>query len=135
MTLQLPALVAPDAELVFTAGLRAFLATRAEDYAQTVYVSNAKPTTDRPRTVVIRRDGGSQQGVFDYPRLGVRVWTDDERQGSDLARLVQAWFLALAPGDGVCVAVTSLSGPSPIADPGQFQKYLTLGAQMRCAPL
>lgn len=135
MTLQPVAVIAPDAELWATGALRAFLATRTETYAQGVYVSNVKPPTNRPRTVVVRRDGGLQRGAFDYPRLGVRVWADIEREGSDLARLVQAFFLSSAAGDGVCINVTSLSGPSPIAEAGQFQKYLTVEAQLRCVPL
>lgn len=134
MTLQPLALIPPDAELWGTGYLRTALAARLETYAQGVYVSNTKPTTNRPRTVVIRRDGGLQRGAFDYPRLAVRVWADVEREASDLARLVQAILLG-APGDGPCVRVTSLSGPSPIAEAGQFQKYLTVEAQMRCAPL
>lgn len=134
MTLQPLGLVAPDAELWGTGHLRTALAARAETYAQGVYVSNTKPTTNRPRTVVVRRDGGLQRGPFDFPRLAVRVWADVEREASDLSRLVQALLLA-APGDGTCVRVTSLSGPSPVAEAGQFQKYLTVELQMRCSAL
>ena len=134
MTLQPLAVVAPDAELWATGYLRAALAARAETYAQGVYVSNNKPPTNRPRTVVVRRDGGLQRGAFDYPRLAVRVWADLEHEAADLSRLVQALLLT-SPGDGVCVAATSLSGPSAIADASQFQKYLTVELQMRCSPL
>lgn len=134
MTLQPTHLVAPDAELWATGRLRELLADRDEPYAQDVHVDNKKPSSNKPRTVVVRRDGGPQRGVFDYPRLGVRVWADVEQQANDLARLVQALFLT-TPGDGVCVRITSLSGPSPIEDTSQFQKYLTLEAQLRCVSL
>lgn len=134
MTLQPTSLVAPDAELWATGRLRALLAGREETYAAAVYVGNEKPTTNRARIVVIRRDGGPQRGVFDYPRFGVRVWATLEQEASDLARLVQSLLLS-TPGDGVCVAATSLSGPSPIPDESQYQKYLTVEMQLRCTPL
>lgn len=134
MTLQPAGVVAPDAELWATAALRSALAARSETYAAGVFVGNEKPTTNRARTVVVRRDGGSQVGLFDYPRLTVRVWADVEQEASDLARLVQALFLNAA-GDGVCVAVTSLGGPSGVPDDSQFQKVLTVEARLRCTPL
>lgn len=73
-------------------------------------------------------------GVFDHPRLTVRVWADVEQDASDLAGLVQALLLN-APGDGVCVAATSLSGPSGVPDDSQFQKVLTVEMQLRCTSL
>lgn len=134
MTLQPVEALALDAEMWATATLRALLAGRDESYAQDVYVSNAKPAQNRPRTVAVRRDGGPRRGVFDYPRFGVRVWCDDEQEATDLARLVLALFVA-APGDGVCVAVSNPSGPSSIPDESQPQKFVTFEAQLRLAAL
>jgi hypothetical protein len=134
MTMQPAEVIAPDAELWATSRLRTLLAGRVEPYANDVYVSNKKPTTNRDQTVVIRRDGGPRRGVFDYPRLSVRVWCDDEQDASDLARLVLALFV-VSPGDGVCVAVTNPTGPSGVPDDSQPQKYLTFEAQLRCTDL
>lgn len=134
MTLQPAGVVAPDAELWATGALRSALAGRSEPYAADVFVGNEKPATNRARMVVVRRDGGPMSGVFDHPRLTVRVWADLEQDASDLAGLVQALLLN-APGDGVCVAATSLSGPSGVPDDSQFQKVLTVEMQLRCTSL
>ena len=134
MTLQPAAVIFPDVELWATGYLRTALAARGEAYASGVYVSNSKPTTNRPRTVVVRRDGGPQRGVFDFPRLTVRVWADVEKEAADLARLVQA-LLVVAPGNGPVVRVTSLSGPQGIPDDSQPQKYLSVELQTRGSAL
>ena len=76
MSFQPATVVHPDVELWATGYLRAALAGRPELVAASVHVSNQKPTTNKPRTVVVRRDGGPQRGLFDFPRLGVRVWAD-----------------------------------------------------------
>lgn len=134
MTLQPAEVIAPDAELWATGMLRAALADRPESWASDVYVGNEKPTTNRPRCVVIRRDGGRKTGVFDYPRFGVRVFADVEQEAADLARLVIALFF-VAPGDGVCVATSNFLGPNGVPDASQFQKYFTFEAQLRCPPI
>lgn len=134
MSFQPATVVHPDVELWATGYLRAALAGRPELVAASVHVSNQKPTTNKPRTVVVRRDGGPQRGLFDFPRLGVRVWADKEQPASDLARLVQALLLA-APGDGPVLRVQSLSGPSGVPDESQFQKYLTVELMTRGEPL
>jgi hypothetical protein len=120
----------PDVELWATGYLRTELAGRAESYAASVYVSNAKPAANRPRTVVVRRDGGPQQGTLDFPRLTVRVWADKEKEASDLARLVHA-LLMDARGDGPVVSVSSISGPLGVADDSQPQKYLSVELRTR----
>lgn len=134
MTLQPAGVVPPDVELWATGYLRTFLAARTEPYAQTVYVSNAKPTTNRARTVVVRRDGGPVRGVFDYPRVTVRVWANDEREAADLSRLIVG-ALKIAPGDGPCVATLDVFGPSPVPDDSQPQRLINAELQMRCTDL
>jgi hypothetical protein len=133
VTLQPAEQVAPDVELILTGYLRAALGARPEPYAAGVRVSNAK-VGNTARQVVIRRDGGAQRGVFDFPRLGVRVWADVEQEASDLARLVQALLLDAAGSNGI-VRATSLSGPSGVPDEAQPQKYLTVELTIRCTDL
>lgn len=133
MTLQPAPILFPDAELWAINYERAALAARTESYKSGVVVSNTVPTTRPPRLVTIRRDGGSVRGVFDRPRFGVNVWAATEKDAADLAALVSALFLQ-APGDGVCVSIRQLSGPSPIAD-AQPRRYMTFEAQLRGVPL
>lgn len=134
MTLQ-PAPVMPqDVELWLTGYLRTFLAGRAEAYAAGVYVSNTKPTTDRPRTVVVRRDGGPVRGVLDFPRVAVRVWADVEREAADLSRLIVG-ALKTAPNSGPCLAVTAVFGPSPVPEAGQYQRLINADLVLRCTDL
>ena len=134
MSWQQPRVLFPDVELWATGYLRTKLAVRAEPFAATVHVANVKPATNRPRIVVVRRDGGPQRGLFDFPRLAVRVWADKEQDAADLARLVQA-LLVTAPGTGPVVAATVLSGPQGIPDDSQPQKYLSVELQTRGTPL
>jgi len=134
MTLQPAAVIFPDVELWSTGYLRAKLAARPEPYAAGAFVSNKKPAANRRKTVVVRRDGGPQRGLFDFPRLSVRVWDDDEQTASDLARLVQALLIA-SPGNGPVVAATSLSGPQAIPDDSQPQKFLSVELQTRGSAL
>jgi hypothetical protein len=133
MTLQPAEQIAPDAELVVTGYLRTALATRSEPYAASVRVSNAKAGTSA-RQVVVRRDGGPQRGIFDFPRLGVRIWAATEQDATDLARLVQALLLD-SPGTAGIVQATSLSGPSPVPDEAGPHRYLTVELKIRCTPL
>lgn len=130
MSWQPAAVIFPDIELWATAYLRAALGDRDEPFASNVYVSNAKPSQNKPRIVAVRRDGGPQRGLFDFPRLTVRVWADKERDASDLARLVQA-LLVNAPGNGPVVAAEVLSGPQGIPDDSQPQKVLSVEFQTR----
>jgi len=134
MTFQPPRVIFPDVELWATGYLRAALAARPESYATGAFVSNKKPSANRRKTVVVRRDGGPQRGLFDFPRLAVRVWDDDEQTASDLARLVQA-LLVVSPGNGPVVAASVLSGPQGIPDDSQPQKYLSVELQTRGSAL
>lgn len=134
MTLQPAALMPPDAELWGTTFVRDFLAGRGETYAQGVWVDNHKPSTNRPRTVAVRRDGGPVIGVFDFPRLTFRVWADSADDASDLARLLVAGIKG-SPGDGLVVAVVNIYGPSPIPEGGQSQYMVNAELKMRCVVL
>jgi len=129
MTLQPPAVIFGDAELWATTYLRSALAARLEPYAA-ARVSNQKSTTKQARQVVVRRDGGRQDGLFDFPRLTVRVWADDEQDAADLSRLVRA-LLMVAPGDGPCVRVESTTGPQGLPGDSQPQKFFTVDVKMR----
>lgn len=135
MTLQPTPVLFPDAELWATTTLRTALAARPEPYAAGVFVSNTVPSSRRDRMVIVRRDGGASDGLFDYPRLGMNVWATTEQDATDLARLVAA-LLWSAPGDGVCVAMTQQSGPSAIPDEsGAKRRYSVFEATMRGEPL
>lgn len=134
MTFQPAAVIFPDVELWATGYLRTALAARPEAYAADVWVSNKKPATNQPRTVVVRRDGGPQNGVLDNPRLTVRVWATKEQDASDLARLVQA-LLVVSPGSGPVVAADVLSGPQGIPDDSQPQKLLSVELTVRGSAL
>lgn len=133
MTLQPAAILFPDADLWGTGMIRAKLAVRTEAYKSGVVVSNSVPATRPARLVTVRRDGGSVSGVFDRPRFGVNVWAATEKDVADLAALVSALFL-LAAGDGVCVSVRQVSGPSPIPD-AQPRRYMTFEAKLRGSAL
>lgn len=134
MTLQPAAVIFADIELWAVGYLRTALLARPEIYADDVRVSNQKAApsvTPYPvRQVVVRRDGGAQQGLFDFPRLSVRVWASKEQDASDLARLVQA-LLFVSPGNGPVVAAVVLSGPQGIPDDSQPQKFLSVQLQVR----
>jgi len=135
MTMQPAAIVFPDAELWATGRLRAALVGRPEAYAQGVYVSNSVPSTRRDRMVIVRRDGGAASGLFDLPRLAVRCWAVTERDAADLTRLVAALLWSM-PGDGVCVRMQQLSGPSAIPDESNhYQRYSLFEARMRGSQL
>jgi len=134
MSWQPPAVVMPDAELWATTYIRTALAARPESYAAGVTVDNEKPTTTKPRIVTVRRDGGRQEGLFDFPRLTVRVWADDEQEASDLARLVRA-LLMVAPGSGPVVRVESTTGPQGVPGDSQPQKFFTVDVKTRGSAL
>lgn len=131
MTLQPAALVFPDVELWATTYLRAALTGRSEPYTFGVLVGTVVPKDRADRMVMVRRDGGSARGVFDRPRISVRVWAKKEQDAADLSRLVAALLWA-APGDGVCVRMEQMTGPTPIADESkQPQRYQLFEATMR----
>jgi hypothetical protein len=123
----------PDAELWATGVVRAALTGRPEAYVSGVKVDNKIPNPRPNRLVQIRRDGGPEDGVFDNPRFGVNVWAASEKDVANLARLVAALFRQL-PGDGVCVAMRQLSGPSSVPD-AQPRRFMTFEGRLRGTPL
>lgn len=127
MTMQPPGVLNVDIEAWAAQYLQAALDTSPKDYAAGAYVCIVKPATNTPKTVLLRRDGGLQRGVLDYPRLTVRVYDDSEDTASALAYLVQALLLRspLAVDSPVKRAVV-LSGPQGIPDDAQSQKYLSV---------
>lgn len=129
MTMQPAHVLFPDAELWATAALREVLEGRPEPYVTGVKVSNAVPAVRPSRLVTIRRDGGAENGVFDQPRFGVNVWAATEKDVADLARLVTALF-RLLPGDGVCVSMRQVGGPSAIPD-AQPRRFMTFEGVLR----
>lgn len=124
----LPVIVYPDVELWATGYLRTALAARGSQ----AKVSNAVPTTMPTEMVAVRRDGGPVlPGAREAARLGVNVWAGSEQAVAALAALVQALLLASPDGSPVLRA-TSLSGPSPIADPsGKPRRFLTVELTVR----
>jgi hypothetical protein len=134
MTLQPAAVMPADAELWGTGYLRTFLAGRAEPYASGVWVGRTKPTENKPRIVAVRRDGGPITGIFDNPRLTIRVWANSDDDAADLARLIVG-AISVSPGHGPVVAVTNLFGPSPIPDSSQAQYMVNAELKLRCAVL
>lgn len=129
MTLQPAAIIFPDAELWAIGRLRTALAARVESYTTGVKVSNAVPSNRPDRLVTVRRDGGSATGVLDTARLGVNVWARTEQDAADLARLTAALLWSL-PGDGVCVRMTQVAGPSPVPD-AQPRRFMSFEAALR----
>lgn len=131
MTLQPAEVLFPDAEMWLTGALRAAFATRSESYKSGVVVSTSIPATFT-RLVQVRRDGGTERGVFDRPRFGINVYAATEKDVADLARLAAA-LVRLLPGDGVCTHMT-VTGPSPIPD-SKPRRYFTAEANLRGEPL
>lgn len=130
MPLQPAAVLFPDVRTIVPAYLRTALTGRSEPYAQDVEVGATKPDTNTGRFVTVRRDGGVSREVFDYPRVGVRVWADTEDDAVDLALLIK-YLLQIAPGHGQIAGVASIGGPSGIPDDSQYQQYLTAELMLR----
>lgn len=130
MTMQPASVLFPDIELWATGYLRTALAAREEPYAANVWVDNKKPSTNKARIVAVRRDGGAQVGLRDFPRLTVRVWADKEQDASDLSRLVCA-LMVNARGSGHVANVGVIAGPMGVPDSAQPQKFMTFEVTTR----
>lgn len=127
-----PVAAAPvDAELWWTVYIRGALVDRDETYAQGVFVGNKVPPSRKPRMVIVRRDGGTVNGLFDRPRVSFNVWGDKdkatgEKEAGDLARLVLA-LAQVAPLSGAGVThVEVQSGPNAIPDESGAPRFLCL---------
>ena len=127
-----PIIVFPDVELWATEYLRFVLSARPEPYTNGVYVSNTIPGTRRPRMVIVRRDGGPRLDlVREAARLGVQVWSETDRDATDLARLTAALLWAAPNGDPI-LRVTQSAGPTPVADlSGKPIRYMTFELTVR----
>lgn len=110
-----PLVIFPDVELWACQYLKPALDARPEPYTDDVYVGNTVPATRTERMVVVRRDGGPRQQVWDNARLTVRVWGSSEQEVNDLARMVAALLWAAPTGEPV-IKVTQPTGPTPVAD-------------------
>jgi hypothetical protein len=131
MTMQPIGVVFPDVELWGTTYLRDALGQRTEPWAAVDLVSNRVPTTRKNRMVIVRRDGGTSDGLRDVARVSVQVWAKTEQDATDLARLVAALLWAAPNGDPV-LKVVQQSGPTPIADTsGQPLRYLVFEIHTR----
>ena len=116
----------PDVETLVPALLRDRLGDAAD------HVGNFRHEHWAGRIVVVRRDGGGVKGVFDRPRLSVRVWVDDAYECIDLAREVRSHVLALPGSEGITRA-TVMSGPNLIQDDGGPQAYLMCELTVRAS--
>lgn len=125
MTLQPVAALPIDADLWWIVYLRGALVGRTEPYAQGVYFDRRVPNPRRDRMVIVRRDGGNVEGVFDRPRVAFDVWAKSEQDATNLAALIVALAFD-APGVNGCTRVTHLSGPNDVADPSGQPRRLAL---------
>lgn len=125
MTLQPVAALPIDADLWWIVYLRGALVGRTEPYAQGVHFDRRVPNPRRDRMVIVRRDGGNVEGVFDRPRVAFDVWAKTEQDVTNLASLIVALALD-APGTNGCTRVRHLSGPNDVADPSGQPRRLAL---------
>ena len=122
-----------DLEKFLTGFIRQELALIGSPIAQGVFVSNAFPPEQRPKTVVVMDNGGPSSSIITTEtQLGVTVAAgDDSSQGAEakeLARLVKMIIKDSPRTDAgnPVAAVTRASGPYRITeDGGQPTYYLT----------
>jgi hypothetical protein len=126
VTLQPAAALPVDADLWWIVYLRGAFVGRPESYASGVYFDRSVPTTRRDRMVIVRRDGGRVDGLFDRPRVAFDVWAKTEQDATNLASLVIALALK-APLAGAGVTdVRHLSGPNAVPDESSQPRRLSL---------
>lgn len=106
---------------------------RHQGLAAGVYVGNKYPPERRPKTVVVRDDGGPGTDIVTkQSSAGVTVLAGDDptrdQDAKDLALLVAAIVAGcpgLEPGNPVA-AVLEMNGPYKVPDPaGQPRQYFT----------
>lgn len=144
MTMQPVAAVGIDVPLWWIVYLRGALVGRSEPYAQNVKMLRAVPSPIAPdgtpvprppRFVVVAHDGGNIAGVFQNARVRLDVWSDSEKNATDLANLITALAFEAAGVNG-CTRVTHVSGPLDVADPsGQPRRYSLLDTTHRTSVL
>lgn len=121
-----------DLEKFLCRYLRAALAGTGSELATGVYVGNEFPEQRRPKSVVVRDDGGPAGLVTKQPAVGITVLAGDDpadgQEATDLALLVEALMWGcpgIDPGNPVA-AVLGSTGPSKVPDDtGQPRRYLT----------
>lgn len=130
MPWQPAAILYPDAELLLTGAFRAALLAAGEP---DVYVGREIPSKRRDRMVILTRDGGASDGLYDNPRIRCTAWDTTDQKAIDLARLV----VALSPRlvlNGTVKRAQHLSGPFEVAEPQPCQ-YLLFEFQTKGVPL
>lgn len=131
MTWQPASVLYPDAELRFTADLRALLATQGDT---DVWVGRKVPPVRPSRAVQVVRDGGASSNLRDRPRIRVNVWDGSDQKATDLARLIVALVPEMTGANGV-LRTEHLSGPYEIPEAGAYRRYLLFEIQYRGEPL
>ncbi|MBW4094586.1 MAG: hypothetical protein HIU81_03925 [Acidobacteria bacterium] len=122
-----------DLELFLTGFIRTELGKIDTPLAQGVFVSNRFPSPSRPKTVVVRDDGGQSTSIItSQPSIGVTVMAgDDVTQGqlaTDLAHLVKMIINSCArpdPGNPVAAVVQSYGPYKILDDSSQPSRYMT----------
>jgi hypothetical protein len=132
MTFQ-PAATAPvDADLWWIVYLRGALVGRLESYASDVYFDRRVPAQRRDRMVIVRRDGGSLNGLFDNPRVSLDVWAKTEQDATNLVNLIVALAMVAPLADAGCTNVVHVGGPNSVPDPsGQPRRQAVIEATHR----
>lgn len=136
MTFQPAAALPVDADLWWIVYLRGALVGRTEPYATGVYFDRRVPKDRRDRMVIVRRDGGGINGLFDQPRMSVDVWAKTDKDATDLANLILA-LAQRAPLAGSSVTnVTNVIGPNSVPEEsGQARRLASFEATHRAVLL
>jgi hypothetical protein len=119
-----PVTIFPDIELWLTAYLR------GRDELAGVYVGRNYPSTDRAKTVTVRRQGGSRRSpVTENASVGVNVWAADDLTANELAATVRACIEEAV--DTAPIEDVSVGGPTEITDEKKARRYFTANLIVR----
>ncbi|WP_420179686.1 hypothetical protein [Paenarthrobacter sp. TA1.8] len=122
-----------DLEEFLTGFIRRELEAIGSPLASDVFVSNEFPNPARPKSVIVRDDGGPDASIITAePTVGVTVLTDEDptegETATNLALLVKAIVKGCArvePGNPVA-AVLGFNGPYKVPDEtGCPRRYMT----------
>ncbi|NWL32976.1 hypothetical protein DM791_08720 [Paenarthrobacter nitroguajacolicus] len=122
-----------DLEEFLTGFIRRELAAIGSPLASGVFVSNQFPSPARPKSVIVRDDGGPDVSIVtNEPTVGITILTDkdltDGKTATDLSHLVKAIVKDCArvePGNPVA-AVLGFNGPYTVPDEtGHPRRYMT----------
>lgn len=135
MTMQPIPAMPIDAELWWIVYLRGALSGRSESFLTNVKFDRKVPNPRPNRFVVLTRDGGGVSGVFDQARVRLDVWSDSEKNATDLANFLAALVQVAPLADAGCVRAT-VNAPSPVADEsGQPRRLALIEATHRAVVL